>query len=105
MLLGLVGDVNHIKIILTLYKKRRHLFVEKSGIFGRVCSLTEARKLGCTFNEIFAVNAKGYLLVAGRNPFSQNTERSMIFTASYASFYPVILLEVAPFVRRRTMQL
>ncbi len=66
-------------------------FVGNAGIWDHAASLLslEPEALASGFDELFAVNVKGYLLGArAAAPALVKSEGSMIFTLSNSSFYP-----------------
>ena len=70
---------------------RLDTFIGNAAIFDAFASLIEmpADALSDAFDELFGVNVKGYLLGAKASaPALIETQGSMIFTASYASFHP-----------------
>jgi 2,3-dihydroxy-2,3-dihydrophenylpropionate dehydrogenase len=70
---------------------RLDTFIGNAAIFDDFASLVEIPpdRLAAAFDELFGVNAKGYLLgaKAAVGPLLES-QGSMIFTASYASFHP-----------------
>jgi NAD(P)-dependent dehydrogenase (short-subunit alcohol dehydrogenase family) len=70
---------------------RLDTFIGNAAIFDAFASLLEmpGDRVGEAFDELFGVNVKGYLLGAkAAAPRLLESEGSMIFTASYASFHP-----------------
>ncbi|MEV7389162.1 3-(cis-5,6-dihydroxycyclohexa-1,3-dien-1-yl)propanoate dehydrogenase [Streptomyces sp. NPDC091215] len=68
------------------------VFVGNVGLwdFGSSLAGTDAEQLSKAFDELFAVNVKGYLLGAkAAHTALRETRGSMIFTLSNAAFYPV----------------
>ena len=67
------------------------VFVGNAGIYDDKATLADipGERLGSAFDELFAVNVKGYLLGA-KAALAQLREHrgSLIFTASISSFYP-----------------
>ena len=67
------------------------VFVGNAGLYDDKATLADipAQRLGAAFDELFAVNVKGYLLGA-KAALAQLRERrgSLIITASISSFYP-----------------
>lgn len=71
---------------------RLDVFVGNAGVFDYFASLAElsADQLAGSFDELFGVNVKGYLLgaKAALPQLLRSDAASMIFTASTAAFYP-----------------
>lgn len=68
------------------------VFIGNAGVFDYFASLAELspEQLGSSFDELFAVNVKAYLLgaKAALPELLKSDTASIIFTASNASFYP-----------------
>lgn len=70
---------------------RLDVFVGNAGLWDYSMSLERmpVEAIGAAFDELFALNVKGYLLGAkAALPALRQTQGSIIFTASNASFYP-----------------
>ncbi|MFJ3802572.1 3-(cis-5,6-dihydroxycyclohexa-1,3-dien-1-yl)propanoate dehydrogenase [Streptomyces sp. NPDC090088] len=68
------------------------VFIGNVGLwdFGSSLAATDPEQLSQAFDELFAVNVKGYLLGAKASHTAlRETRGSMIFTLSNAAFYPV----------------
>lgn len=67
------------------------VFVANAGVFDMSARLEEMEpeQIGSAFDELFAINVKGYLLgVKAALPELRKTGGSVIFTASQAGIYP-----------------